>query len=78
MSVENGEELLAFLERIENLEEEKQEKSDGIKEVKAEMKGRGYDLKIVAVLLKLRKQDPDDRAEHEALLDMYKSAVGLG
>jgi uncharacterized protein (UPF0335 family) len=78
MSVENGEELLAFLERIENLEEEKQEKSDEIKEVKAEIKGRGYDLKIVAELLKLRKQDPDDRAEHEALLDMYKSAVGLG
>lgn len=78
MSIENGDELIAFLERIENLEEEKQEKVDEIKEVKAEVKGRGYDMKAFSTLLKLRKQDPDDRAEEEAILDMYKSAVGLG
>ncbi|MBO9428414.1 GapR family DNA-binding domain-containing protein [Sulfitobacter sp. R18_1] len=78
MSIENGDELIAFLERIENLEEEKQEKVDEIKEVKAEVKGRGYDMKAFAALLKLRKQDPDDRAEEEAILDMYKLAVGLG
>ncbi|MDD9731095.1 DUF2312 domain-containing protein, partial [Mameliella sp. AT18] len=48
-----------------------------IKEVMAEAKGRGYDTKILKKLIALRKRDPDDIAEEEALLDMYKAALGM-
>ena len=52
--IDNGAEIISFIERIEQLEEEKKEKSDEIKEIKAEVKGRGYDTKVFAQILKLR------------------------
>jgi uncharacterized protein (UPF0335 family) len=70
-------ELRSFIERVERLEEEKAEIAGQIKEVMAEAKGRGYDTKILKKLIALRKRDPDDIAEEEALLDMYKAALGM-
>ena len=72
-----GEELRQFIERVERLEEEKKDISEQIKEVFAEMKGRGFDVKAVRAILKERKQDPDDIAEQEALIDLYRSALGM-
>lgn len=65
-------------ERIDRLEEEKKGIADDIRDVWAEMKAVGYDTKINREVRKLRKMKPDDRAEHEALLDTYKAALGLG
>lgn len=70
-------ELRAFVERIERLEFEKKEIADQIKEVFAEAKGRGYDTKIMRKLIALRKREPDDIAEEEAVLEMYKEALGM-
>lgn len=72
-----GQELLQFIERVERLEEEKKEVSEQIKEVFAEMKGRGFDVKAIRTILRERKQDPNDVAEQEAVIDMYKSALGM-
>jgi uncharacterized protein (UPF0335 family) len=72
-----GEELRQFIERIERLESEKKDITDGIKEVFAELKGRGYDAPAVREILKLRAADPDDIAEKEAVLDLYKNALGM-
>ncbi|WP_300534683.1 DUF2312 domain-containing protein [uncultured Mameliella sp.] len=71
-------ELKQFIERVERLEEEKAEIAGQIKEVMAEAKGRGYDTKILRKVIALRKRDPDDIAEEEAVLDMYKAALGMG
>ena len=71
------EQLRAFIERIERLEEEKKEVSEQIKEVFAEMKGRGFDVKAIRTILRERKQDPNDIAEQEAVIDMYKAALGM-
>ena len=72
-----GQELRQFIERVERLEEEKKEIADQVKEVFAEMKGRGFDTKAVRAILKERRQDPDDIAEQEALLDVYRAALGM-
>lgn len=72
-----GQELLQFVNRIENLEAEKREIAEGIKEVFAELKGRGFDVKAVRSLLKERKLNPGDRAELEAILDLYRNALGM-
>ena len=72
-----GDQLRAFIERIERLEEEKKELAEQVKEVFAELKGQGFDVKAIRQILKLRKQDPDDRAEEEAVLDLYMSALGM-
>ncbi|GAD57218.1 DUF2312 domain-containing protein [Limimaricola cinnabarinus] len=72
-----GEELRQFIERVEHLEAEKKDISEGIKEVMAEAKGRGYDTKILRKVIALRKRDADDIAEEEAVLDMYKAALGM-
>ncbi|QDP66971.1 MAG: putative double-stranded DNA-binding protein [Prokaryotic dsDNA virus sp.] len=69
--------LRSFIERVERLEEEKQEIADQIKEVFAEIKGTGYDVTAVRAILKLRKQDPDKLAEQEAVLDLYKEALDM-
>lgn len=69
--------LRAFVERIERLEEEKQTVADDIKDVYSELKGVGFDAKIVREIVKLRKQDADARAEHDAVLDTYKQALGM-
>lgn len=70
-------ELRQFIERVERLEEEKAALQDDIKDVMAELKGRGYDVKAVRAILKLRKKDPDERAEEEAVLELYLNALGM-
>ncbi|EKS31064.1 DUF2312 domain-containing protein [Afipia felis] len=70
-------ELRQFVERVERLEEEKKTISDDIRDVFAEMKGRGYDVKAVRQLLKIRKQDANEREEQEAILDVYLQALGM-
>jgi len=69
--------LRAFIERIERLEEEKQTISDDIKDVYAEMKGNGFDVKAVRTIVRLRKKDQAERQEEEAILDLYKAALGM-
>ena len=70
-------ELRQFIERVERLEEEKAALQDDIKDVMAELKGRGYDVKAVRAILRLRKQDPDERQEAEAILELYMNALGM-
>ena len=74
----SNDQLRLFMERIERLDEEKKGISDDIRDVFSEAKGQGYDTKIMRQILWLRKMTSDDRAEMEALLDVYKSALGLG
>jgi uncharacterized protein (UPF0335 family) len=69
--------LRAFIERVERLEEEKKTISDDIKEVFAEMKGTGFDTKAVRTIIRLRKKDQAERQEEEAILDLYKAALGM-
>jgi uncharacterized protein (UPF0335 family) len=68
--------LKSIIERIERLEQEKAEVNEQIKEVKAEAKGNGFDVKIIAKVIRLRKQDRAKRQEEEAILDLYLSAIG--
>ena len=70
-------ELRQFVERIERLRAEQAEIKEHEKEVFAELKARGYMTRPVRTLLKLRARDPDDVAEEEAVLDMYKAALGM-
>ncbi len=70
--------LRSFIERIERLEEEKAALVADVREVYAEAKGDGFDVKTMRQIVRLRKMDSSDRAEQEALLDLYKSALGLG
>ena len=72
-----ADELRQFIERFERLEMEKKDISDQQKEVMAEAKGRGYDTKIMRKIVSLRKRDQTDIAEEEAVLDMYKEALGM-
>ncbi len=72
-----AQELRSFIERIERLEQEKKDIADQIKEVMAEAKGRGYDTKVMRKIVSLRRRDQDDIAEEEAILDLYKSALGM-
>lgn len=72
-----GDALRAYIERIENLETEKDETARDIREVYAEAKGNGFDTKIIRKVVALRKLDKHTRQEEEALLDLYLSALGL-
>ena len=72
-----ADELRQFIERYERLEAEKRDIADQQKEVMAEAKGRGYDTKVMRNVIALRKRDKDDIAEEEAVLDMYKEALGM-
>ena len=72
-----GEELRQFVERFERLEIEKKDISDQQKEVMAEAKTRGYDTRIMRKIVSLRKRDLEDLAEEEAILSMYKTALGM-
>ena len=72
-----GEELRQFVERFECLEIEKKDISDQQKEVMAEAKSRGYDTRIMRKIVSLRKRDLEDVAEEEAILSMYKTALGM-
>ncbi|WP_299628530.1 DUF2312 domain-containing protein [uncultured Tateyamaria sp.] len=73
-----ADELRQFIERIERLDMEKKDIADQQKEVMAEAKGRGYDTKVIRKVIALRKRDKDDIAEEEAVLEMYKEALGMG
>ncbi|MGR3363964.1 MAG: DUF2312 domain-containing protein [Maritimibacter harenae] len=72
-----ADELRQFVERFERLEMEKKDLADQQKEVMAEAKARGYDTKVMRKVIALRKREPDDIAEEEAVLDMYKQALGM-
>jgi uncharacterized protein (UPF0335 family) len=72
-----GAPILAFLERVERLTEDKKSVSDEIKDVYAEAKGQGYDVKILRKLVGLRSQDPDKRREEMAILELYAEAIGM-
>ena len=65
------------MERYERLESEKKDIADQMKEVMAEAKGRGYDTKALRKIIALRKRDKDDLAEEEAMMELYKSALGM-
>lgn len=69
--------LKAIAERIERLEEEKQTFSDDIRDVYKEAKANGFDVKALRAIVRLRKQDPQKRAEEAAILDTYKAALGM-
>lgn len=73
-----ADELRQFIERYERLDQEKRDIADQQKEVMAEAKGRGYDTKVMRKVIALRKREPDDIAEEEAVLEMYKAALGMG
>jgi uncharacterized protein (UPF0335 family) len=72
-----ADELRQFIERLERLEAEKRDIAEQQEEVMAEAKGRGYDTKVIRKVIALRKREPDDIAEEEAVLDMYKQALGM-
>ncbi len=72
-----AEQLRLFIERIERFEEEKKSVADDIKDVYSEAKANGYDAKAMRQIVALRKMTKDDRAEMEAILDTYKSALGM-
>jgi uncharacterized protein (UPF0335 family) len=72
-----ADQLRLLIERIERLEEEKKETADQIKDVYAEAKSVGYDVKTMRQVVRLRKLERHAREEAEALLDMYKTALGL-
>jgi uncharacterized protein (UPF0335 family) len=72
-----AEELKQFIERIERLEEEKAAIAGDIKDVMAELKGRGFDVKAVRTILKIRKKDHAERQEEEAILELYMQALGM-
>jgi uncharacterized protein (UPF0335 family) len=69
--------LRAVVERIERLEEEKKAIADDIRDVYAEAKGNGYDIKALRTIIRLRKQDKAERQEHEAILETYMHALGM-
>jgi len=69
--------LKAIVERIERLKEEKKTISDDIRDVYAEAKGNGFDVKALRTIVRLRKQDANERAEQETILDTYMQALGM-
>jgi uncharacterized protein (UPF0335 family) len=73
----SDDQLRLFIERIERLEEERKGISDDVRDVYSEAKSQGYDSKIMKQIVRLRKMSHDDRQEMEAILDLYKSALGL-
>ena len=73
-----AEQLRSYIERYERLEAEKQDIADQQIDVLAEAKGCGYDTAILREIIKLRKMDPNERAEKEAILQIYLDALGLG
>tara|TARA_B100000508_G_C11422474_1_gene259082 strand:- start:226 stop:513 length:288 start_codon:yes stop_codon:yes gene_type:complete len=72
-----GKRLLSFFERIERLEEEKAAIAEDIKEVLAEAKSAGFEVKIMRRIMKLRKMEPEKRQEEDELLSLYMAAIGM-
>ena len=69
--------LKAIIERIERLEEEKKAISDDIRDVYAEAKGNGFDVKALRTIIRMRKEDPNERQEQETILETYMHALGM-
>ncbi|MGV3652049.1 MAG: DUF2312 domain-containing protein [Devosia sp.] len=69
--------LRAFVERIERMEEEKAAIAEDIKEIYAEAKGNGFDTKVLRQIIRIRKQDHNERMEQEAILELYLAALGM-
>ena len=72
-----ADELRQFIERFEHLDAEKRDIAEQQKDLMAEAKGRGYDTRVMRMVVALRKRKPDDLAEEQAVLDLYKSALGM-
>ena len=72
-----ADELRQFIEQIEQLEDEKKDISEQIREIYAESKARGYDQKALKTIIALRKKSADQRQEDDAILDIYKAALGM-
>ena len=72
-----ADELRQFIERFEQLDSERKDLAEQQKELMAEAKGRGYDTRILKMVVALRKRKPDDLAEEEAVLEVYKAALGM-
>lgn len=72
-----ADELRQFIERIEQMEAEKKDVADQIKEIYAEIKGRGFDSKAIRKIVSLRKKDAESRQEEEAILEVYMNALGM-
>lgn len=70
-------ELRQFVERYERLESEKKDIAESMKEVMAEARGRGYDVKVLKKLIAIRKRDSSEVSEEEAILEMYRQALGM-
>lgn len=77
MPLDNKNQLLSFIERVERLEEEKKAQAEDIKEVLNEAKSSGFEPKYIRKIVALRKQDPDKRRQEEQEFELYKEAVGL-
>jgi uncharacterized protein (UPF0335 family) len=77
MATESDNRLRLLIERIERLEEEKKGIGDDIKDVYNEAKSAGYDPKVMKLVVRLRKMKPHDREEMDAILDVYKSSLGM-
>ena len=71
-------ELRQFVERYERLEAERKDLGEQMKDVMAEARARGYDVKVLKKLIALRKRDMSEVSEEEAILDLYKQALGMG
>jgi uncharacterized protein (UPF0335 family) len=71
------EQLKAVIERIERLEEEKKTISDDIRDIYAEAKGNGFDIAALRTIVRMRKQDANERAEAETILETYMQALGM-
>ena len=69
--------LRAFIERIERLEEEKKTISDDIKQIYSEAKNSGFDTKAMRTIIRLRQKEDRERQEEEAMIDLYKDALGM-
>ena len=72
-----ADELRQFIERFEQLESEKKDVTEQQKELMAEAKGRGYDTRVMRKVIAMRKRKPDELAEEEAVLELYKTALGM-
>ncbi|MAF60235.1 DUF2312 domain-containing protein [Blastomonas sp. CCH5-A3] len=77
-AISADDQLRLFIERIERLEEERKGVAEDIRDTYNEAKSQGYDAKIMRQIVRLRKMEPHDRQEMEAILDTYKAALGLG
>ncbi len=72
-----ADQLRAFIERIERLHEERKAIADDIKDVFAEAKGNGFDTKVMKIVIRMRQQEPHEREEQEAIVDLYLHALGM-